>query len=246
MTSAATAFLTRVKRAVGSRAERARRRYGLRGFGGRTATAALEPVSRVFGFDRGQPIDRYYIESFLATHAADIHGRVLEAGDNTYTRRFGGERVQTADVLNTTPGPGTTVVTDLAEATAIPDEQYDCLVLTQVLPFIFDTRAVVRHCHRILKPGGVLLTTVPGISQISRYDMDRWGDFWRFTDASLRRLLEEAFPPEALELQVHGNVRVASAFLYGLATEELSTRELDHLDEDYPLIITARAVREAQ
>jgi hypothetical protein len=57
------------------------------------------PTSRVFGIDRGLPINRYYIEKFLARHAADIRGRVLEVADNAYTRKFGGDRVVTSDVL---------------------------------------------------------------------------------------------------------------------------------------------------
>lgn len=209
------------------------------------ALCGLQPVSRKFGFDRGRPIDRYYIESFLADHAGDVRGLVLEVGDSAYTRRFGGERVMQSDVLNASDGPGTTIVANLESADAIPDARFDCIVLTQVLPFIYDARAALGHCRRILKPGGVLLATVPGISQISRYDMDRWGDFWRFTQASMRRMLEERFPPANVDIRLYGNVRAASAFLYGLAAEELKNKELDHSDDDYPVIIAARAVRAA-
>ena len=53
----------------------------------------LKPFRPLFGFGYGQCIDRYYIEKFLAAHAADIYGRVLEVADNSYTRRFGGTRV---------------------------------------------------------------------------------------------------------------------------------------------------------
>ena len=59
----------------------------------------LTPISQCFGFDRGLPVDRYYIERFLARHASEIVGRVLEIGDDTYTRRFGGSRVSRSDVL---------------------------------------------------------------------------------------------------------------------------------------------------
>jgi hypothetical protein len=53
----------------------------------------LTPISRSFGYDRGQPIDRYYIANFLGRHSGDIRGHVLEIGDDRYTRRFGGDRV---------------------------------------------------------------------------------------------------------------------------------------------------------
>jgi SAM-dependent methyltransferase len=201
------------------------------------------PTSRVFGLDRGRPIDRYYIERFLAAHAGDIRGRVLEVGDDNYTRRFGGARVKRSDVLHVKPDPHATIVADLCAADDVPAAIFDALILTQTLPFIFDVRAALRHVRRMLRPGGVLLLTVPGISQISRYDAERWGDYWRFTPQSVLRLLAEQFAGEAISVRSHGNVRVAAAFLDGLALEELPAEVLETDDLDYPVIITARAVR---
>jgi len=109
------------------------------------------------------------------------------------------------------------------------------------LPFIYDVRGAVQVAYSALKPGGVILATVPGLSQVSRYDMDRWGDFWRFTPLSARRLFQEVFPDKAVAVESHGNVLTAVAFLHGLATEEIRPRELAYSDPDYPLIITVRA-----
>jgi hypothetical protein len=205
---------------------------------------SLEPVSRTFGHDRGTPIDRYYIEYFLEQHRADIRGRTLEVGDATYTQRFGAARVTRADILHTPPGGrSATIVGDLGTGDGIPVAAFDAIILTQVLPFIFDVRAAVRHCHAALKPGSVILATVPCISQISEYDMQRWGDFWRFTPLSAKRLFEEAFIGGTVEVEAHGNALAATAFLQGLATQELTAEELDHSDPVYPLIITIRAVR---
>jgi hypothetical protein len=95
----------------------------------------------------------------------------------------------------------------------------------------------------VLKPGGVLLATLPGISQISRYDMDRWGEFWRFTSLSASRLFGEVFGPANVAVEARGNVLVAVAFLQGLAQEDLRRRELDYNDRDYELIVTVRAMR---
>jgi len=204
----------------------------------------LTPVSRVFGFDRGLCIDRYYIENFLAHHADDIHGRVLEIGDDAYTRKFGSERVTKSDVLHVAEGnPKATIVADLTCTDHIRTDTFDCIIFTQTLQFIYDMRAAIRHLHRILKPGGVLLATFPGISQISRYDMERWGDFWRFTDASTRRLFAEVFGPDNVTIQTYGNVLVACAFLHGLAANELSASELDFADPEYQVVITVRATK---
>jgi SAM-dependent methyltransferase len=203
----------------------------------------VSPISRVFGIDRGLPIDRYYIERFLAQHAPDIRGRVLEVADNTYTRRFGGGQVMISDVLFATSGNAkATMVGDLSRGDGLPSDAFDCIILTQTLQFVYDVRAAVRQLYRMLKPDGVLLATVPGISQISRYDMDRWGEFWRFTSLSARRLFEEV-SPMGVHVEAHGNVLAAIAFLHGLATEELQADELNAVDPDYELLIAIRAVK---
>jgi SAM-dependent methyltransferase len=204
----------------------------------------LTPLSRGFGGDRGMAICHYYIREFLAGHRTDIAGRVLEIGENRYTREFGGARVTHADVLHAVAGNAqATIVADLTSAAAVSDNQFDCIVFTQTLQHIYDTRAVLRTLYRILDAGGVLLATFPGISQISRYDMDRWGDYWRFTTASVRRLGEECWPGGSFAVESHGNVLVASAYLYGLASDELRREELAFTDPDYQLLLTLRAVK---
>lgn len=204
----------------------------------------LSPMSTDFGYDRGQPIDRYYIERFLETHAADIRGRVLEVGDRTYTRRFGGERVSHSDVLHVRDkAADVTIVADLSDGDVIPSEAFDCLILTQTLQLIYDLPSAVATIQRILRPGGVVLATVPGISTVSRYDMERWGHFWSFTTQSAQRLFEEVFPGDNVVVEARGNVLAATSFLYGLASRELRRSELDYQDPDYELVITVRATR---
>jgi hypothetical protein len=205
----------------------------------------LQPLSRTFGFDRGMPIDRYYIENFLRANSSDIHGRVLEVADAAYTQKFGGDRVAVSDVLHSVPGNRkATIVGDLATGNGIPTCAFDCIILTQVLPFIYDVRAALATAGRALKAGGTLLATFAGISQISRYDMDRWGDYWRFTDCSARVLFEEVFAPSDVQIVSHGNVLIATAFLHGMSSEELTATELDYVDPDYQVLITVRARRQ--
>jgi SAM-dependent methyltransferase len=196
-------------------------------------------LSDHWGFDRGTPIDRYYIERFLARHRADIHGRVLEIKDSAYSRRFG-DGVDTYDVLDVDAANSeATIVADLAAADAIPSDTYDCFILTQVLQYVFDLRAAIAHAHRMLKPGGVLLVTVPSVSRID----SRSPDHWRFTALSCRALFGDAFGMDCVEVTAHGNVLTAIGFLAGMAYEELTRRELDLDDERYPLLITVRAAK---
>jgi SAM-dependent methyltransferase len=208
------------------------------------ALRRLEPVSRDFGFNRGLPIDRFYIEQFLTAQQADIRGHVLELGDDTYTRRFGGDRVTHSDVLHATnENPKATIVADLTRGDAIATDSFDCVIFTQSLPFIYDVHTALNTLQRILKPKGVVLATFPGISQISRYDMERWGDYWRFTSLSARRLFDEAFAADNVTVQAYGNVLVAVAFLHGLAAQELTEEELNHRDPDYEVVIAVRAIK---
>ena len=200
----------------------------------------LQPVSPG-GWKRGEPIDRWYIAEFLSGHSDDIHGRVLEVGDNLYTTKFG-RGVERSDVLHAVAGnPSATIVGDLASGENIPIRAFDCIILTQVLPFIYDVRGAISHTYDALKPGGVLLVSLPGTGHISRYDMDRWGDFWRFTSMSADRLFHEVF--RDVEISTYGNVLTATGFLHYLASNDVTRAELDYRDPDYQVIITVRARR---
>jgi SAM-dependent methyltransferase len=203
----------------------------------------LEPLTRSFGYDRGQPLDRYYMEKFLSQHAKDICGHVVEIGDDRYTRKFG-KGVTTSDVLDQShPDSSPSIIADLANAGHVPSNSFDCIIITQTLQFIYDVHAAAQTLHRILKPGGVLLGSLPSLSPICRYDMDRWGDYWRFTSAAVHKLFSEAFKPDNLQIEAHGNVLVATAFLHGMAAEDLTIEELDYKDRDYEALITIRAVK---
>jgi hypothetical protein len=204
----------------------------------------LEPFSKVFGYDRGsQSIARYYIDEFMYKNASDIQGTVMEIGDDTYTKRLGNNIIKN-DVLHVEEGnPKATIVTDLTNDSRILNETYDCIIIPQTFQFIYDFRSALLHCHRILKPKGVLLATLSGISQISRYDMNRWGDYWRFTSLSATKLFEEFFLKDNITVEVYGNVLTAVAFLEGLASRELNKSEFNFKDPDYEVIISVRAIK---
>lgn len=200
------------------------------------------PISARWGSDRGTPIDRYYIERFLQEHRDDIRGRVLEVQDSGYTERFG-RGVESRDVLDIDPtNPRATIVADLSDAQSVPADQFDCFILTQTLQFIYDVRAAIRHAHRILAPGGVLLVTVPAVSRIDpSYGFD--ADRWRFTGGACRSLLAELFEIDRLTVRSYGNVLTGIGFLAGLASEELSPRELEAHDPLFPVLVAVRAVK---
>jgi len=166
---------------------------------------------------------------------------VLEIGGDDYTRRFGGSRVSRVDVLHVREGnPRATIVGDLTDPAVLPENAFDCIVLTQTLHLIYDVRLAVSRLYRALAPGGVVLVTAPGISQIDRGE---WGGswFWSFTTESLSRLFGECFGRDDVLVEHHGNVFAATAFLQGLAVEEVDATKLDPLDKSYQLIVGVRA-----
>ena len=204
--------------------------------------ATTRPVSPGFGFERGDPVDRHYIDRFLTRHAADIRGRVLEISEDRYTTRFGGDAVEAVEVLHVEEGnPQATIVGDLTDAPQIPDASFDCVVCTQTLLLIWDVRAAIATIRRILRPGGTALVTIPGITRVCREEADSWGDYWRFTAQSARRLHEEAFGQSAVEVETFGNVLTATAQLQGIASGELDPADLDVHDPDYEVLIGVRA-----
>ena len=234
----------------------------------------LGPVSPDFGVERGTPVDRHYIERFLERHGDAIRGRVLEIGEQLYVRepgafaarqagaplpplRSGVEHVEVLDVA--TSNEQVTIVADLNERDApVPEAAFDCVVCTQTLQFVYDVPAAIRTLHRALRPGGTLLATVPGISQVVSTEMitspgitgaDYEGgdeglrDYWRFMPASVQALCGEVFGEGAVAVESFGNVLSSVAFLHGLVAEDLRADELGHRDPSYPLLVGIRATK---
>jgi SAM-dependent methyltransferase len=207
------------------------------------ALVRTEPLSHIWGADRGTPIDRWYIERFLERNRRSIRGEVLEVKHPMYTDRFG-VGVRERHVLDIDPdNERATIVADLAAADAVPAGSFDCFVLTQTLQFVYDVRAAARHCSRILRPGGVLLCTVPSVSRIDPGSLEN--EYWRFTAASCRRLFGDAFGDGEVEVESHGNVLACVSFLAGVAAEELGERRLLPVDDHFPLLLSVRATRAA-
>ena len=200
------------------------------------------PVSSDFGFDRGTPVDRYYIEKFLGDNRADIHGRVLEITDSSYSRRFGSGVTQ-YDVLDLdSSNREATIIADLSKPDGIPSEAFDCFILCQTIQYIFDIRAAVESAYRMLRPNGVLLVTAPFVSRVLT---DFESDFWRFTPTLSARLFGDVFGTENVTVKSYGNVLTCCAFLQGMAHEELSETKLSKNDDLFPLVIAVRAVKRA-
>jgi SAM-dependent methyltransferase len=195
------------------------------------------PISESYGFDRGTPIDRFYIEDFLQTHAQDIRGHVLEVKDDAYSRRFGGGRVTAIDVVDVDPANElATIIADLDEPGSLEPGRFDCIVLTQVLQYLHPPIAL-RNLVDALAPGGTLLISAPSVSKLHRGTSDGW----RFTARSLRALLETAVPVGAeVDVDQRGTAVAGASFLLGLAVEDVGQRSVLRDDPQHPVVALAR------
>lgn len=196
----------------------------------------MNPVSENWGFDRGQPVGRYYVEQFLERHSEHIKGKCIEVMNADYCKRFGNDRTSQIDVIDINPNnKQATIIGDLTDPNTLGEKIYDCFILTQTLPVIFDSRAVLKNCYAAIKPGGVLLVTVPALCRYSPHPED----YWRFTDKSLSELIRKSTACSNWQVSSFGNLVASIGFLIGVASSELTPEELQFYDPRFPITITA-------
>ena len=219
----------------------------MRAVRGRRAAAALRlplwislratrPRSANFGYDRGTPIDRFYLDEFLRELSRDVRGDVLEVKGHGYADRFG-SAVGRVDVLDVDRDNGrAAIIADLAEQDSLPASAYDCFLLMQTLQYVIRPEVALANAWRALRPTGVLLLTVPSAQMI-----ETWlPDLWRFTPAGVEKLVEHGCAGAEADVRGYGNALACSAFLLGLAAQELRRDHLHQHDQAFPVVTCAR------
>jgi SAM-dependent methyltransferase len=196
-----------------------------------------------YGFDRGTPVDRYYIERFLAERAQDIRGNVLEVGHAHYARAFRDSNPTRVEIVDIdTRNSEATIIADLSEPDSLPHGRFDCFILTQTLQLVADLDEALRNAWQSLASGGVLLLSVPGITRSD--PVHATADRWRLTPSGLDTLLARTCLDGRSEVAGYGNLISAVAFLMGLAAEELEETELTSTDPHFTVSVCARVQRQ--
>ena len=202
------------------------------------------PLS-TWGHSRGGSIPRVYISEFIEEHAADIRGRALEIASDRYIAEYG-RAVTRTDILDLNPeNPDATFVANFGDAPDVPDNTFDCVVITQVLSWIYDPWAGFRTAHRILAPGGVMLATTPGTHRIAPIEKEFLGQWFHYTSMSAKRAAENVFGVGYVDVQAYGNVLTAAGTLFGLGLNDLTAGEIAVHDPDFEVVIGIRAVKQA-
>jgi SAM-dependent methyltransferase len=200
--------------------------------------------------DKGTSVVRAYWHQFLVEHQEEIRGDVLEIGNSATVRHYGGTRVQRADVLDIIPSNReVTLQADLAMGTNIPSNRFDCFVNQFTMHLVYDFKAALLHSIQLLRPGGVLLVNFVARSgyPAAGFDLKEAGKtfvYWWFTPASVERALAEiGLSKSDYELRTYGNHFSLLAYLAGIPAEELTPRELEYEDPDFPLLMCVHAVK---
>jgi|TARA_B110000259_G_scaffold187654_1_gene242703 SAM-dependent methyltransferase len=196
----------------------------------------IHPISDYFGFDRGLPIDRYYINKFININKKHIRGNVLEIGDDRYSKKFKCDSTIYGIIKNEK-----VEILNLEEKLPNKIKKFDCIICTQVINYTYKKEKFISNLYKLLKKNGILLLTCSSITRISNYDYNRYGDYWRFTDMSLRKLLSSVFNKKSIRIKTHGNISVSTKFLYGLSADEVSYDDLNFNDKNFSLLISCRA-----
>ncbi len=202
------------------------------------------PISPIYGLDRGQSVDRWYIEQFMKTNQADIRGICLEILDRNYTKKYGGHKVTRSQILDIDrDNRDADIYGDLRNLKGkIKSNTYDCIILTQVLQYIDDPILAIQECYRILKPKGVLLATMPTICRIDPVAGDA-GDYWRFTRSGSMYLFSRVFRPLNIQVEPLGNILTGIGFWLGLSQSDYKRADFLYQDHNFPCLITVRAVK---
>lgn len=199
----------------------------------------LAPISSKFGFDRGTPIDRFWIDKFMDENKLYVKRRIMEITDSAYTVKYGEDRVVQSDILDINPkNKKANIHGDLRHLYSIKSNTYDCVILTHVLGLIDDIHSAASECYRILKPGGVLLFTSSCLGPVLGEQV-----YWRFTANSIHFLFGKYFKSNQMQIKTFGNAMSGQCFWVGMSQEDMDLKSLEYNDVRFPCIVTMRAIK---
>lgn len=99
------------------------------------------------------------------------------------------------------PYRGIDFLTDLNKPLPVANSSFDIVIMSNLLEHIPEPLILLKECHRILKPDGKLIMTVPFLIKVHQAPYD----FLRYTEFMLKRLISQAGFQKA-EVEKIGNI----------------------------------------
>ena len=110
------------------------------------------------------------------------------------------------------------VVGDLEKGLPFRDNSLDGIFLNNVLEHVARTDMVIRESHRVLKPGGRFIFTVPFLMPVHRYlsPDQAYDDFWRFSDSAAAHIVRDFSSAQIVSCDAGPFVGGLAVFYYAL------------------------------
>ncbi|MFE0258268.1 class I SAM-dependent methyltransferase [Streptomyces sp. NPDC059010] len=189
----------------------------------------LIPICPAFGMSRGTPIDRHYLNQFIAEIHDFVQGDVVEIGGlDSNGGAYGFTRASKYRGLDIREAPGVSLVGDAADPGIIPADSLDTIIAFNVLEHTARPWQVVDNMRQWLRPGGTACCMVPSAQRLHSAPED----YWRPLPAALREMFS-AWSEQTVHQ--YGNPLSVIASLMGIAAEELDALELSSYHPDYPV-----------
>ncbi|WP_232014476.1 class I SAM-dependent methyltransferase [cyanobacterium endosymbiont of Rhopalodia gibberula] len=190
----------------------------------------LVPIYYLFGLTRGTLIDCYYLNQFIEEIREEIQGKILEIGGTSKDRDFYEVTSQDSyQVLNLGPGLGIDIMGYIHDPSVIEPESVDSVIIFNVLEHCYDPWIAVQNIYRWLKIGGKYFAMVPNTVRIHGTPVD----YWRPLHDRIKYLFED-FSEQ--KLYIYDSLITLIASYHGIATEELSSEEINNFNPGYPVI----------
>ena len=190
----------------------------------------LWPFSHRFGFDRGAPVDRYYLQQFVRSIRPVVRGRCLEIGGslkNNWLYRFDVDEFRTLELEQSRVADD--LVGDAADRGVLDPESWDSILAFHVLEHCPNPFAVASNMCAWLRPNGHACIVVPCAQRVHNYP----GDYWRFMPDGLRVLFRDF---SEVNVSTYGNPLTVVSNYLALSHTELLAEDMDAVHPDYPVL----------
>lgn len=208
------------------------------------------PLTRNFGFYRGTPIDRYFINKWIYDFLDEIDSgnklKGIEIGGFDYlkynSKKYLANELVPKRELKKSKDSLCINLNEPINKDFKLKEKYDFVICTQVLHVLENDINGLRIIYKLLKKGGLIIGSTAGtINPISIYDYKRWGCYRGYSDQGLKSILEKT--GFECQIETFGNFALAYEILNGAVVEDIDQSLFKENDEIFQILHLFKAYK---